>query len=221
MKINFHFIKSEKNSKNFNVLGNERGITTTDFLFSMMFAVSMILVTLALTFTLSMMEITQYLTYSAARAMAAAQETSEAQSAKAKTKFNALKNSAAFKNLYTGNWFTLSEPEIRSGSATSSGPKNFDNDYPGAGRDTNRPIMQGVRTTLTAKVLEINIPFVGSLAPDEGGFSARLVSMLIRESSFSECRDWMKARFLKLQQDQKIKPSGNTAAAIAWEDNGC
>jgi hypothetical protein len=203
------------------IIDNQRGITTTDFLFSMLFSVAMILLTLGLTFTLSVMEITQYLTYSAARAMAAAQENPEKQVAKAKSKFDSLKNNPAFKNLYAGNWFTLSEPEIRWGSTRRLGQKNFQDDYPGKGSDTNREIFQGVRVTLTAKVLEMNIPFVGSLAPDEGGFSARLVSMLIREPTFEECRDWMKERFNELQRKQKLKPAGGTPPAVAWEDNGC
>jgi hypothetical protein len=202
------------------LLSDERGITTTDFLFSMMFAISMIMVTLALTFTLSMMEITQYITYSAARAMSAAQETSDLQIEKAKSKFNYLSQShPAFKNLYAGSWFSLSVPEIRSGTSGGGGSKNFETDYPSSGLSSEFKYMHGVRATLTAKVLEINVPFIGSLAPENGGFSARLVSIMLRESSFQECRDWMSARFQKLFNEQTLK--NGSAPPVAWEDNGC
>lgn len=201
----------------------QKGFVTTEFLFALIISFGMTLVTFALTFTLSVIEITQYATFSASRAHAAANFDIEAQKRSARNKYDSLVNTGPFSNLYKNGWFTVSSSadlEIRSG-----GGENFETDYPSleAGSSFN---FQGVRTTLTARILEMQLPLIGRIQPEEDeGFRTRLTAFLIREPSQAECFEFMKTRQERLWdydgENRFSRFRNSNDIATPWEDNGC
>jgi hypothetical protein len=200
-------------------LGSSGGFVTTEFLFAIVIAFGMTLVTFALTFTLSTVEIAQYATFSSSRAHAAGNFDIDSQKKAARMKYSDLLEKSAFSNLFQNGWFSVSKSadiEILSGS-----DGNFGRDY---SSDTRK--FEGVRTTFTAKILEMQLPFLGKIQPDDDkGFRARLTGFLIREPSQKECLDYMEARKEKLWdydgQGRFSKFRKNSTIATPWEDNGC
>lgn len=196
------------------------GFVTTEFLFAVIIAFGMTLATFALTFTLSTVEIAQYIVYSSARAQAAGNMNIEAQKKSAQLKYETLSLKSSFSNLFQNGWFTLSKPadlEIRSGNG-----ENFEKDY--AGSDLAYDF-QGVRATFTANVLEMQLPLLGKIQPDDdNGFRTRLTAFLIREPSMQECNDFMEARKEKLWDYDgagRFTRFKKSDAPTPWEDNGC
>ncbi len=200
---------------------NQKGFVTTEFLIAIAIAFGLTILTFAMTFTLSTVEVVQYLVYSASRAHAAGNLNVAAQKSAAQAKYEQLKSSVALKPLFNGNWFEISDSrnlEIRSGNGD-----NFEKDYPSAD-GANKPNMQGVRTSFTAKILEMRWPFIGSVTPEDGGFTTRLNAIIIREVSHEECVNYMKERVNALWgMDGRFSKFRKTSSDFAtpWEDNGC
>ncbi len=204
-------------------MNNSGGFVTTEFLFAVIIAFGMTLITFALTFTLSTVEIAQYATFSASRAHAAANFDIDAQKKAAQIKYDSLVTTGSFSNLFKNGWFTLSkseELEVRSGNG-----ENFERDYPSSDSSASFNF-QGVRTTFTAKILEMQLPFLGKIQPEEDdGFKTRLTAFLIREPSQKECIDFMEARKEKLWDydgnGRFARFRKSSDVPTPWEDNGC
>ena len=196
----------------------QRGFVTTEFLVAIAIAFGLTTVTFALTYTLSTIEVYQYVIFSTARAHAASNDSVESQQKAARQKYQQLTSSTGLKSLFSGNWFQVSKPnelEIRSGS-TSGG--SFEADYSGG---QSKGHLQGVRGTFTARILEMRLPFLGSITPESGSFSTRVNAIMMREVSFAECVQFMKNR---AEQIWKIEPGFGkfkNGASAPWEDNGC
>lgn len=197
---------------------NQKGFVTSEFLISITIAFGLTMVTFGLTLTLSTAEVVQYIVYSAARAHSASSFDQGTQQEAARQKYRKLVQSPGLSSLLNGQWFEVGKPEsleIRSGNGD-----NFERDY---GADGRRKYMQGVRTTFTANLLEMNLPMIGRVAEADGnGFTTRLNAMLMREVSHSECNQYMKDRADYLWtfgggRFNRFKKQ----SATPWEDNGC
>lgn len=207
---------------------NQKGFVTTEFLIAIIIAFGLTMLTFSLTITLSVVEVSQYAVFSASRAHAAANYDVAAQQAAARKKFEQLISSPALAPLFGNDWFAISSPaqlEIRSGTSAnsgSSGAPNFEQEY--GGKDSLHN-MQGVRASFTAKILQMKLPFLGSVTPDDDGFVTRLNAILIREVSQKECQEYMEKRRDELwtfdgkNRFSKFKKSSDEA--VPWEDNGC
>lgn len=207
------------------MIRSERGVVTTDFLFAVIVAFGMSALVFSLTFTLSVVEITQYIVYSAARAQAGAHENPDKQATLARNKYDQLKQNPVFSPLYSNGWFEISSKtdlEIAQGKETLN-RKSFADDYPARG-GTNRESFHGVRTTLTAKMLELTLPLIGKVTPEDDGFKTRIAAILIREPTQQECQDYMRVRREKLWEIDNRRFTALPRApdiAVPWEDNGC
>jgi hypothetical protein len=208
---------SGKNS----IQNSQNGFISVDFIFAITIAFSMSIVVFAMTYTLSVIEVTQYLVYSSARAHAASNADQSAQVAAAKAKYAKLLADNGLNSVYANGWFTVTaanQLDIRSGD------RNFENDYPAA-QDSNREVFTGVRTNLRANILELNLPLVGSIAPEDGdGFTTRVAGILIREPSTEECRNFYKQKAEKIwdvNDGRFTRFKSATAPRDLWEDNGC
>jgi len=200
---------------------NQSGFVLTEFLIAIAIAFGLTMLTFAMTFTLSTVEVVQYIVYSTSRAHAAANFDKQAQQDVARKKYEALVNSPTFKPIFSNGWFEVSKVgqlEIRSGNG-----ENFQAEYSGASSRNN---LQGVRTTFKAKILEMQLPFMGKVtAEDEdAGFVTKINAILIREVSMKECQDY----FQKERPDALLEMDGNrfsnyrrTGVEGPWEDNGC
>jgi hypothetical protein len=202
-------------------MNSQSGFISVEFIFAITIAFGMSILVFAMTYTLSVIEVTQYLVYSSARAHAASNADVAAQVNAGRRKYSQLLADAKLQSVYSNGWFTISpvaQLDIRSGE------RNFDSDYPAA-QDTNREVFTGVRTTLRANILEINLPLIGSIAPeDDDGFTTRVAGILIREPSTEECREFFKQKAEEIWQVNGGRFS-RFKSAIAprelWEDNGC
>jgi hypothetical protein len=199
---------------------NQLGFATTEFLFAIIIAFGMTLITFSMTFTLSVVELAQYVVFSSARAHAAANFDVDAQKKEAQLRFDMLVNSSALRPLLANpeGFFTFSKSadlDIRSGNG-----KNFETDYTTA----NRNSLQGVRATFVANILETNWPLIGKISPEDGGFSSKVLGIIIREPSQRECLDYMAERNQALwtfDGNNRFSPFRKTDLPEAWEDNGC
>lgn len=205
---------------------NQKGFVTTEFLIAIVIAFGLTVLTFSLSITLSVVEVSQYAVFSASRAHAAANYDVAAQRKAAQMKFKSLISGPALAPLFGNEWFAISSPEqldIRSGTGTNAGGNpNFVQDYGGSDAFPN---MQGVRATLTAKILQMKLPLIGNITPDDDGFVTKLNAVLLREVSQKECQDFMEKRgdalwtFDGENRFSKFKKS--TSIPTPWEDNGC
>lgn len=205
-------------------MSGQKGFITTEFLFAIVIAFGMSMLTFAMTFTLSTVEVAQYIVYSAARAQAAGNLDKQSQIDEARLKYDSLATDKKLSSLFSNGWFSISkksELEVKPGSGGATA--NFGNDYQKGGYDT----FQGVRTTFIAKILELNVPFLGKVTPDDGGFKTRILALMIREPSHQECVEFMKERVVQFGSnpsfDSRFGPflSKSKDPPIPWEDNGC
>lgn len=205
---------------------NQRGFVTTEFLFAIIIAFGMTMLTFAMTYTLSTVEVVQYIVYSSSRAQAAANFDMDAQKKEAQLRYGKLANNPVLAPLFKNGWFEIStaaQIEVRSGEGDT-----FERDYPAGGGSTRTsPTYQGVRTKFIARILEMRIPLLGKVTPeDDDGFVTKISALLIREPSQKECLDYMKrrkdelfnsgsfdGRFTRFNQSSDIP--------IPWEDNAC
>ncbi len=200
------------------------GFATVDFLFAIIIAFSLVVIVFSLTFTLSVVEVAQYVVFSAARAQSAGNLDPEAQEKAARAKYEKLVNHPVLRTVFRGRFFDISDSkklEVKSGLNING---NFDQDYPASGY-VNRPVFQGVRTELLAKILELKIPFFGTITNDDDGFRTKVVAIILREPSMKECTDFMKQRMEELWRADggraaEFRSSGKRPV-VAWEDNGC
>lgn len=195
-----------------NILKNQRGLLTLDFIFAtiMMFAFSAVLFAFSITFT--SIEIAQYATFASARAYFAAHKNEDEQQRLGREKFDALvkDRQAILGTFYRNNWFELGDVEIR----------DFSDEFnQAAGQDSDTFV--GARTTLVAKILQLKFPLLGSTTEDD--LSTQVSSYLMREPTEEECQDFTAQRFERIQA---LKTGFSTAyiqnqAYVPIMDDGC
>jgi len=215
-------MKMKKNKNRTCIFRNSEGFLSADFLFSLVISCGLCAVFFCLTFTLSMVEVGQYIAFSVTRAHSAAQQTQDQQIAAAKAKFASLQKNKILGPLFTNGWFAITNLDIRGGGQDG---KDFTDRYPRG--DANKPNIPqvGVRLNFEAKLLKMNVPFLGST--DNGdGFNAFLTGLMIREPTSKECRDQLKNDRYKaiMNLDQRFKTivgNGSEQYYVPMEDNGC
>jgi hypothetical protein len=207
-------------------LNSQRGVTTIDFLFSIVIAIGIGGVLFALSFTLSVVEITQYIAYASARSQVGAQLTPELQMDAARRKYRELTTTGTFSSLFRGGWFEISRPdqlEVKSGFQGDSFNDEYNASFGGFTNEDDLIPFVGVRTKLTAKMLAFNVPFIGRTGNDPEGFGTRITGFLIREPSSQECMDFMAQRHSAIRALDPRFTNLNLVDAdyIPMEDNGC
>ncbi len=205
-------------------VNNQSGLIMMDFMFAIILASGLGVLLFSISYSLVVVEVTQYLSYSTARAHLASNKDPQAQAAKARAKYGALTGSKnAVGTLYQNGWFEAAKGDavdIR-GGITGDG-KSFSDDLAGGSDSPERNWFLGVSVPLTIKLMKFNFPFLGNTAPDEeDGFKTRLNTMLIRESSEKECKDFIENRRTALGSLPSATTYYDPAAYVPMEDNGC
>jgi hypothetical protein len=202
---------------------NQSGFITMDFLFAFVLVMAFSALLFALTLTLTVAEVTQYITYAAARNYVAAHQSEIQQNAQATQKFNNLVGNSVFKPLYSNNWFIIDKAPNVGHLSTTLFPAY---QQPGPG---DPDLFWGVGVNFTAKILDFQVPFYGSTAPDSNqgsGFKTFIASYLSREPTFDECYNFMQQRW---NQIRTLTVSGGAPystdttdnSAFPITDNGC
>ena len=183
-----------------------------DFVFSLVFAIGFSTVFFSVAVTLSLVEVAQYVTFATARSYAAAHETKDLQTKLAQAKFADIMDVSSFKTFLGSNWIKIGEPQLG----------DFSDDYDAASETDNR-IYVGARIAIDAKLLHLQVPFLGPTIEDSGIGKATLNSYLMREVSTTECREqFTSQRFQQLKNiDSVYQATPNSQAEKLITDNGC
>ena len=204
-----------KIDKKSSALRNEAGLLTLDFIFASIFIGAFFSILFSIMLTLSVVEVTQYVSYSTARNFYAAHWDKENQTSLATKKFNELIANPAIASFYQNGWF-----ELKGGP----GVQDWNQIYEGAlnpQQDSNNFI--GSRLQLNAKILEFNVPLIGSTSGLDDAFKANVASYLNREPTSTECLDFMNKenRFAAIQQLDASYKNSLIRNYIVMVDNGC
>ncbi|MFN8791155.1 MAG: hypothetical protein ACK5Y2_06840 [Bdellovibrionales bacterium] len=213
---------------------NQSGLVTADFLFSFLLISLLTSFLFALCFTFTVVELAQYVSFSAARAAVPAQKDSATQKQKATERVAKLLANPELAPLFRNGWFELSLKDIRLGETPSDYYEMYESRdrknviETGQGSSFYIPAA-GVRLTLRAKILELNLGPLGKIESESGnGFNLTIGSMLFREPSQEECQQLIRERYQKIVNP----PNGGTFpyssiagqtlnAYVPMEDNGC
>lgn len=192
------------------VVANESGLITLDFIFALMVSIGFMMVFFSVAVTLSLVEVGQYVTYATARAYAGANETEGMQQDLARSKYAEVMKLSAIKTFLGSDWMKLGAPQLGDFTDEYNEPADRDN-----------AIFVGARITIDAKLLHLQVPFLGTTADDSGVGQATLNAYLMREVTTSECRE----QFNRMRY-QQLKTMGNYssapgATAKLITDNGC
>lgn len=207
------------------MMKSEAGFLTVDFLFALIIAFGMSAILFALSFTLMVTEITQYVAFSTARAYIASNSDPNKQKEVARKKYENLVDSQNSKisSFYKNGWFIVPKPnelDIRGGIGVSD--KDFMNDLAAKSRADDRTIFTGVSIDFEAKLLEMKIPFIGQTAEEDSKtFRTHINGILIRESTFEECKNWYEERKTALGRLPSGKKFFDAKDLVMMEDNGC
>lgn len=214
-----------------NIISNEKGILTAEFIFSIVLASMMIIILLSMTSTLSAIEIAQYFAYSTARTYTVAHVSEAKQLDLAKRKFKSLVSNPEISPLLGASedegMFVLKEPEFRGGTGSTSQP-TFNDTY--ASQNHEGFPFTGVRIELIVNVLKKNYPMLGKTYSDsENAFSTYLTAFIFREPTREECLENMKIQRYNLILGLDTRFSNLGASGIhkysereaTVEDNGC
>lgn len=176
------------------ILRNERGILTLDFIFALMLGMGFTMVFFALTLTLSLVEVTQYMSYAVARTSWAAHETRTLQIDIGNQKYAELRNRPVFKAIFGRGWFRLpAQPDFGNPNT------GFNAEYDSDPADDNATFI-GARLRIEARILDITIPILGSSKTDSQTGFANVQTFLGREVTTTECRDnFNKARWTNIR----------------------
>ena len=195
-----------------NILQNERGVLTLDFIFALVIAFGFTTVFFALALTLSMVEVTQYISFATARCYVGAHETIGAQQALAQNKYKELMAVPVFKTLFATGWFKLGSPTVG----------DFNSEYPQANTGVDSATFSGARIKFTPNVLNVTLPFLGSTGADSNTGVANISTYLMREVSTTECReDFDRNRFVKLKALAAEYKGAPAQSSPVMPDNGC
>ncbi len=216
-------------------MNNARGMITVDFLFAIVLVMGMTSLLFVLTFTLSVSSIIQYVTYSAARTYMAGHLDESTQRANGFAKYQELMSNPVLRPLFSNDWYQInSEPNVGDHTEIIPGYRaaaNMANPDEVEGRDlaSGRQFYNqfwGVGTDFVARVLDFQIPFFGSTAPDGdgsgSGFKTYIGSYLGREPTSAECLEFVSARWTAIRA-LSGQYSGGTPAIGYYPiaDDGC
>ncbi|HVK61794.1 MAG TPA: hypothetical protein VM432_09605 [Bdellovibrionales bacterium] len=184
------------------------GFITIDFLFAFVIAMGFSTVLFAISFTLAMVEVGQYVTYAASRSFNPADATLSLQEANGIAKFNELVDRPVLKRILSSGWISLKSPMLA----------DFSEEY---GDDDQ--VFVGAQVQFEAKVLNFNVPFLGSTSNNPSTGKATLNSYLMREPSSEECREsFNRRRYEKLLElDDNYRQAKADPGAVLVTDNGC
>lgn len=208
-----------------NLLKNNKGITTLDFMFSMVMVMGFSAILFTLSMTLSVVEITQYIVFSSSRTYYAGHVNEQAQREQAEAKFKQLVSHPVLAPLYSGGWFMLSPTPDQIGDHLNGAGTTLMGPFQ-RGTITNRYI--GVSTNLRVPILDFTVPMLGSTSPSGDGngkdFETAVGSFLGREPSFDECMGFVQQRWIKLRAMTNYGAQYGRAGAtndFPIADNGC
>ena len=190
---------------NNNILKNERGILTIDFLFAFVMVFGFTAILYSFAFTLSVAEVVQYVSYASARNYNLAHKDESEQRQRAQQKYQELVSKPSIASLMTAGWFKVGDAQIG----------DFNDDYPDDGGLDSANFV-GVRIPFSAPVLYKRIPFLGTTGNDPEGFTANINSYLAREPTFQECQAFTN------QRGDALNNLGYTVNGPSqFLDNGC
>lgn len=207
-----------------NKLNNTSGFVTADFIFSFLLATMMTVLLFAMCFSFTIVEISQYIAFSSTRAAIPARKNYAEQRARIDTQYQRLTTNPVLSPLLTNGWFTLAIRDIRFNQTPND---DYRDEY-----DRTGAILlpaAGIRLTLTAHILSLNLGPLGQIQSEEGdGFSLTLSSLLFREPSQEECQSIIQSRYQRiLNLDSTtytvlggVGTSG-PGSYFPMEDNGC
>jgi hypothetical protein len=202
-----------------NVLKNEKGQLTLDFIFALTIAFGFTFVFLALSFTLSMVEVAQYATYAASRAYMGAHQTKSLQEQAGAAKFNQVIALPVIASILKAGWFKIGQPTF----------SNFGQNYPETSSENQNLVFVGAQVPFQAKVLNVQLPLLGSTATQSSTGKATLNSYLMREVTSEENETiFDQQRASQIMQIQgapygQAQQATQGQSAPAWipTDNGC
>lgn len=211
-----------KNSTLIKQLHNERGVLTVDFLFAFVLILGFTAILFSLTLTLTVAELAQYMTYASARAQNAGHHRPSDQNKIALDKFEEIRNNPVLSVFFTGNWFGIEGPFI-------DDQANVTPEYASPAGGTS--VFWGTSLRFTARILDLQIPFFGSTAPESDGsgegFKTTIGSYLGREVTSAHCYEnmvrlrWTYIRDLPVSGADPYTTSTPTSSYVPIADNGC
>lgn len=202
-------------------LNSSSGFVTADFVFSFLLSAMMTTLLFALCFSFTIIEISQYIAFSANRAATPARKNFDEQRARVDEKFQQLTTNPVLQPLLTNGWFSLALRDVR----LQEDPNDNYEEYNQGG--TIVPT-SGVRLTLTAEILNLNLGPFGRIESETGdGFNLTIGSLLFREPTQEECQSLIRTRYERILQLSESYPTlgsvGSTSenGYFPMEDNGC
>lgn len=190
---------------------HESGSITIDFMFALTIAIGFSAVLFAIAFTLTMVEVGQYVTYAMSRSYNAAQSDKTLQEGLGIEKYRELISNPVLAKLLSSGWVVFSNPVVGDFS------DEYDEEEPG------NEVFVGARLGFQARILNINIPLLGSTSENPSTGKAILNSYLLREPSTTECRDsFNKRRYEKLLElHPSYRQTPGQAKSVLVTDNAC
>ena len=213
----------KKNLRPTDILKNEKGILTVDYLLSMVMIMGFTVILFSISVTLTVVEVTQYATYAASRAFFAGHLDFQEQRNLGEAKLNEIIGHPVIKTFYENGWFEISQIEVSEVAGVQLG-------YDGGNSQVNS--YQGARLQLKANMLDFEIPGYGSTSSSDAGtddgFLTYVQSYLSREPTFRECQSFNNRRWEAIKNldvpggvaGYDTAPTG-ARAALAIHDNGC
>lgn len=202
------------------------GFVTADFIFSFLLASMMTTLLFGLCFTFTVIEISQYISYSATRAAIPAHKTYQDQRDRVDAKYQQLVTNPVLRPLLENGWFTLTmqSEDVR---LNENPTDDFRDEYSGEPVPVIVPAA-GVRLTLTANILNLNLGPLGRIESETGnGFNLKVGTLLLREPSQQECQNIIQSRYRRiLDLESRYSILGGVGIAgpnpyFPMEDNGC
>lgn len=197
-------------------MNRQRGFITLDFLFAFVLVMGLAGLLFSVTITLTTVEITQYMTYASARNYLVSHKSEDKQRELASEKFAQLFSHPVVLPLFSNGWFKLDIPFV-----------GINNDYQTHPIETY--LFRGTNVSLTANMLDFNIPFFGSTSSDkteDGGFRTTVGSYLGMEVPIDNCVQFTQFRWTWIKTLDSVYSGGTYPANSEGSyrlitDNGC
>lgn len=196
-----------------------KGMMTLDFIFSLLIAFGMTVILFSMSFTLSVVEMTQYIVFATSRAHLAGHINQESQIQAGIEKYKELTTHKVLAPFYKNGWFQISKPEQIEVRGAGKMGQTFTDEYSG----TEKLPFIGVRIDFESKILNVQLPFIGS-GESDSGYKTKITGFMSREPTMEECTDFYAKRFDVIQkQDSRYSTLLNMKSSdyIPVEDNGC
>jgi hypothetical protein len=209
-----------------NRVNNTSGFVTAEFVFSFMLASFMTALLFALCLSFTIIEISQYISFSATRAAIPSRKNFAEQRQRAQDVYQRLVANPVIAPLLNNGWFTLALRDVRMNQDPND---DFRNEYDPRNSGVVLMPAAGVRLTLTANILNLNLGPLGNIESEtENGFSLTIATLLFREPNMEECQNIIRTRYQRiLNLDSTLYPTLGSAglngngAYYPMEDNGC